>query len=221
MAAKKDQKKNADKPFASNPFSSLKGFSASAKPEKKPVVEPVKAKPIYGSFAEEMELLGVECLDDNWEPQEDLVAEKVDVVPEKEPELSDGDLFLTAIGELNVRFEDQFSGDEETAVAQPRRLRQLRKGKVVPEQSLDLHGMQRGEVAAKLKSFIANARHHQYGVLLVITGKGLHSEDGKAVLRDEAERFLEQEGRTDIVEWGRAPKNYGGDGALVLFLRQQ
>lgn len=223
MAAKKDKQKKVDKQFCANPFSHLKGFSAFPEPEKiKAEPEPVKVQPVYGSFEDEMKLLGVERIDGNPVPSDDPV--KVDSVvnvecePDAEP--SDNDLFMTAVGEMNVRFEDQFSIDDEAATAQPRRLRQLRKGKIVPDQSIDLHGLQRSEVVGKLKSFIANASYRQDKVLLVITGKGLHSEDGKAVLRDEAERFLTQEGRASVVEWGRASKKYGGDGALVLFLRQ-
>jgi DNA-nicking Smr family endonuclease len=223
MTAKKNKNTKASKPFSSNPFSTLKGFSASPEPEqKKALPESDRVQPVYGSFADEMEFLGVERTEYNRDLAADFVEDKsvADVAQEPETKLSDGDLFLSAVGEMNVSFVDHFPDDEEPVFAQPRRLRQLRKGKIMPDQSIDLHGMQRSEVAAKLKSFIVNSRFYQHKVLLVITGKGLHSENGKAVLRDEVERFLKHEGRSFVIEWGRAPKNYGGEGALVLFLRE-
>jgi DNA-nicking Smr family endonuclease len=39
------------------------------------------------------------------------------------------------------------------------------------------------------------------------------------VLRDEAEKILEEHRKTLIAEWGRAPRQYGGEGALVIFMK--
>ncbi len=166
-----------------------------------------------------MKLLGVEKLDDEAVDDSEEQAEPAVIVEEPVGIETDTYLFLKTVGDMNIRFEDSFP-EEEPAVAEPRRMRQLRKGRIAPELSLDLHGLQGHEVTAKLKSFIANARYQQARVLLVITGKGLHSEDGKTVLREEVERFLNHEGKKLVAEWGRAPRQYGGEGAIVLFLRQ-
>ena len=222
MARKKGQKNSKEKEFSSDPFSSLKGFSVPA-PEKAKPEQPqaaVKEKPVIGSFSEEMELLGVEPLELDTE-EEPCDSFEVDELADEEPEKSDSVLFLEAVGDLNVSFVDQYPQDEDQPEAVPRRMKQLRKGKISIDQTLDLHGMQSSQVAGKLKSFIANARYHQQQVLLVITGKGLHSDSGRALLREEAERFLDREGRKEVAEWGRAPRQFGGDGALVLFLRNK
>jgi DNA-nicking Smr family endonuclease len=53
---------------------------------------------------------------------------------------------------------------------------------------------------------------------LIITGKGLHSSDGP-VLRQAMEKLLNQQ-REHVLEWSVAPRRFGGDGALIVFLRQ-
>ncbi len=60
MVKKKKTGKAAGQVFNPNPFGSLKGFSASAE-DKSPVMPEKPAKPVavYGSFKEEMALLGV------------------------------------------------------------------------------------------------------------------------------------------------------------------
>jgi len=56
--------------------------------------------------------------------------------------------------------------------------------------------------------------------VLIVTGRGNRS-DGEAVLRTEIERYLAQEAAAWVTEWGRAPARYGGEGALVVFLRER
>lgn len=56
--------------------------------------------------------------------------------------------------------------------------------------------------------------------LLVITGRGLHSEDGEPVVRFETESYLSRCSAM-VAEWGRAPKDYGGEGAIFIFLKKQ
>ncbi len=225
MAKKKRNKTSVPKPFSSDPFSALKGFSVSEEqqqqqPQDAPAQVPVA--PIYGLFEDEMKLLGVERLDNESADDGEDRGPAGSFAPAEEAAVveTDNDLFLKSVGEMNIRFEDSYPEEEEPASAEPRRMRQLRKGRIVPDLSLDLHGLQGHEVTARLKSFIANARYQQARVLLVITGKGLHSEAGKTVLRDEVERFLTHEGKKLVTEWGRAPRQYGGEGAIVLFLRQ-
>lgn len=131
------------------------------------------------------------------------------------------DLFLEAMSELQVRFSDHLPAEDAPQTASARRMKQLKQGRLVPEASLDLHGLQRAEVADKLRFFLQDALHQGWRTVLLITGKGLHSENGKAVLRCEAEHFLRNTGQRWVAEWGRAPKRYGGAGALVLFLRKK
>ncbi len=221
MAKKKrhTQKKTPD--AINNPFRALKGFAVSEEEKKSPTTTervdaamPDKER----SFADEMDFLGVEPLVDSPISGKD-VGEVPEQCPEAPVQQSDEELFIASIGQLDAHFCDQFP--EATQAAQPRRLKQLRQGRLTPDASLDLHGLKRHQVAGKITSFLQNASYHQWQTLLIVTGRGLHSATGQPVLRDEAERYLAEKGRSQVAEWARAPKQYGGDGALVVFLKNR
>ncbi len=224
MAKKKKTAASTAKEFNRNPFSDLEGFTGSGR-EKEALTQSspkVTVEKVFGSFAEEMEMLGVRKLSgdqagsersDGLTPQGSAGVKLVKRTEE--------DVFLEAMSDLQVRFEDHLPEAESRSAAPPRRMRQLKQGRQAPDATLDLHGFQRSEVIGKMGHFLENARHNGWNTLLVITGKGLHSEGGEPVIRDEVERFLTGEGQRSVVEWGRAPKQYGGDGALVLFMRKK
>ncbi|MCW7752695.1 Smr/MutS family protein [Desulfobotulus sp. H1] len=60
------------------------------------------------------------------------------------------------------------------------------------ERMLDLHGMTTAQAAVRMRSAILSARMEGIAVLRIVTGKGLHSKGGNAVLREYAEEFLSQ-----------------------------
>ncbi len=222
MSKKKRSEKSAPDSYNNNPFKQLKGFAVSeseevapplAVPEELPAVEPER------SFTDEMDFLGVDPLADR-----DALDREVPVgttgLSEEFPQgvQTDEELFLGALGQLDTRFSDQLP--QETKLAAPRRLKQLKQGRLTPAASLDLHGLQRQQVSEKISHFLQDAAYQGWQTLLIVTGRGLHSSDGEPVLRNEAERFLAAEGKTLVAEWGRAPRQYGGEGALVVFLKK-
>lgn len=224
MAKKKKQAQPPKKSFNANPFGHLKGFAASSDKENKPVIEPKAVEPveIYGSFKDEMDLLGVEPIDKNdFDVTESVTPLELDTNDGGCEDLSAEELFLSAMSSLNVDFEDDYDLSEKKIRAIPRRMKQLRQGRLKPEATLDLHGCKRSEVVTMVKYFLNNAQIHGLETVLVVTGRGLHSENGEPILRHELESYLEQPAEDMVAEWGRAPKNYGGDGALVLFVRQK
>ena len=229
MAKKQKPQAAKDIQFSRDPFNSLKGFAASELEKQAQIdaeaIAPVAPVPVevYGSFADEMAILGVERIDPSDSDFDESLSASEPVAPPVSPSVkpqTDEDEFLQALGQLDVRFSEQFPDEAQPPAASARRMKQLKQGKLTPQASLDLHGLQRTEVAEKLQFFLENSQHQGWSTLLVITGKGLHSEGGEPVLRNEAERFLAGAGRKSVAEWGRAPKQYGGDGALVLFLRK-
>jgi DNA-nicking Smr family endonuclease len=219
---KKGKRKNSE--FNSDPFSDLKGFAVSAadRDESRPSNQEQPTREVVGSFADEMEMLGVKQLNLDSEVGEELLDDFSEKCPSAETEdPTDEEIFLSAMGDLRVNFTDCLSVDDDQPLAEPRRLKQLKRGKLVPDASLDLHGCHRSESVQKLIHFLDDSIYQGRKTVLVITGRGLHSEDGAPILRDEIEGFLADKGKNFVAEWGRAPKQYGGSGALVLFLRNK
>ncbi len=221
MAKKKRSPKNTPETMNNNPFRALKGFAVSdAEDEALPAAEKIEpaVQAKERSFAEEMDFLGVDPLAEQRKPSDDTIEPTATPVEPAE-EQSDEQLFMESLGQLDVHFSDQFP--VEVQAAKPRRLKQLRQGRLIPDARLDLHGLRRHQVAGKISHFLQDAAYQQWQTLVIVTGRGLHSADGQAVLRDEAERYLAENGRRLVAEWGRAPRQYGGKGALVVFLKKQ
>ena len=97
-------------------------------------------------------------------------------------------------------------------------MRQVERGHLRPEAELDLHGLTVDEASEKVRFFLGDACFQRFQTVLIITGKGLHSSDGP-VLRQAMETLLNHL-REQVIEWGIAPRRFGGDGALIVFLRQ-
>jgi len=223
MAKKKKNIKTSKNEFNSDPFKHLKGFAFSPEEKKEAISPVVKSEPdTLKSFSTEMEMLGVRRLEQGDEVEEELVDSRLiaEETISESIDLNDEELFLSALGKLSVSFQDQFPDEARPLQAEPRRMKQLKLGKIIPDAFLDLHGCNRIEVAAKISHFLNNSYHHGHLTVVIVTGKGLHSEGGVAVLRDEAEQFLTTQCAALVSEWGRAPKQYGGNGALAVFLRK-
>ena len=223
MAKKRTKAKSKKNEFNSTPFSDLKGFAVSGAEKKEPEMPEQKrvSDNVIGFFADEMEMLGVKKLSDDVESDSELSAEPTVILPPSDSEkVTEEEIFLTAMGELSVNFRDGLPAKDSPPEAQQRRLKQLKRGKLSPEASLDLHGFRCTDVVRKLIHFLDDSLYQGLQTVLIITGKGMHSEDGTSVLRHEVEQFLSSEGKKYVIEWVRAPKQYGGEGAMVLFLRK-
>ncbi len=231
MAKKKTrQNKSVPKDFSNNPFKSMKGLAAfeaestvaSHKSNQKlPESRQSVSDPAQTSFSEEMALLGVQPLKKDGQgdvasPEGVNLGTKPAVGTDRDE--SDLGTFLEAIGSMEQVFKDEWCEDLPQQRAVPRRMKQVERGQLLPEAELDLHGLTADEATAKMLFFLQNAISRGLCTVLVITGKGLHSEDGP-VLRTAAERVLSEK-NDQVVEWGVAPRRYGGEGALVIFMRQ-
>lgn len=111
----------------------------------------------------------------------------------------------------------------------------LRRGKVEPDATIDLHGMTQAQAHARLAAFVR--RGHEVGnrCLLVITGKGsaLAREDAgrgfvmperskAGVLRLLVPRWLEESDLRALVTGVQAAhQRHGGGGALYVYLRRK
>lgn len=97
-------------------------------------------------------------------------------------------------------------------------IQQLRAGKVHCEAKLDLHGSTVEAGSAELRKFLLEARKLGRRCVLVVHGRGLHSEGG-APLRDAV--FAELLGPVSglVHAFATAGQADGGDGATYIMLR--
>ncbi|HMN03470.1 MULTISPECIES: Smr/MutS family protein [Geobacter] len=223
------QKKNE---FSPSPFSGLKGFRPEpATPEKTP---PTVAPPPPRSMAEPddlnlflREMAGVRRMDrpdkgqsaqhQRKEPAGPARAAGDD--PAKSLEAADQAAFAEAIArlKLDVNFRESLPGDS-GAPRPVSRLRQLKNGQIRIDLELDLHGLTREEAVASLERFIAGAHRRGQKAVLVITGKGNNSS-GEPVLQGAVLSWLRERGKGMVAEFAPAPRDMGGSGAVVVFLR--
>lgn len=83
---------------------------------------------------------------------------------------------------------------------------------------IDLHGLTRAEADPRLYRFLENCRSQQLQLVRVITGKGLHSQSNKPVLRDHIRRGLQTGRYGPVRSVRRAKAREGGSGALLIQL---
>jgi DNA-nicking Smr family endonuclease len=109
----------------------------------------------------------------------------------------------------------------------------LRRGRVEPDTTIDLHGLTQAQAHARLVAFVRRGSESGHRCLLVITGKGSPArEDGAAhgfvmpdrskagVLRLMVPRWLEELSAV-VVGVQSAHRRHGGAGALYVYLRRK
>lgn len=97
-------------------------------------------------------------------------------------------------------------------------IRNLRRGKFPIERSLDLHGYTIQESKQIFWQFVqqcleANMRH-----VMIVHGKGRHSEEQKATLKDAVNCWLSQ--IPEVLAFCSAQLKDGGRGALYILLKR-
>ena len=89
-----------------------------------------------------------------------------------------------------------------------------------PEAELDLHRVRAAEAQRSVTEFVRSEHRRGARKLLVIVGKGLHSEDGYGVLARAAGTAHTHRGAPPPgVGGGGAPAKHGGSGALAVILK--
>lgn len=93
------------------------------------------------------------------------------------------------------------------------------KGYPPVQESLDLHGCTIADAERKTTLFLAGAQKKGLRTLEIITGKGLHSPGGKAVLPDAVEqhlRLLKKQGDLLAFRWEKRLKAKSGKVLIYL-----
>lgn len=83
-----------------------------------------------------------------------------------------------------------------------------------PQAVLDLHGSTLAEAEVSVPDFLDEARAKNYRKVRIITGRGLGSQGGRAVLRPWLEDYLSFAN----FSWLPAKINEGGEGAFDIKL---
>lgn len=97
------------------------------------------------------------------------------------------------------------------SLAEKRRLKTMR-----PQAEIDLHGMTLEEAYSALITFLEDAVRRKYKKVLIIHGKGNHSQDGPVLARF-VQKFLEA--HTHAGETGHPKGRDGGTGSTWVILK--
>jgi DNA-nicking Smr family endonuclease len=231
------KKKRPDTPppspqFRTTPFSTLKGVVAVSAPSSAeppvtvsvPVPHEDDGAALFLQAMNDVKKLGDSRQNagkDVLSPQQRHAASAgTKVVPPISRDSSASELFLQEIGrlKLEVKFAETLPDEDELKPLSGNRIKQLKRGVIAVDYQLDLHGLTRDEALAELPRFLRTARLKGQTAVLVITGKGYNST-GEPVLQQAVSAWLRDAGRELVVEFAPAPREMGGSGAFVVFLR--
>jgi DNA-nicking Smr family endonuclease len=221
------KKKTHDKAppdFKNNPFRSLKGFSPPAGGEKTSL--PKRKKDEQHEDDSDLFLKAVAGARkmDNDEIASTGKGITEHAASHSAVEPQDRRIFLEAMQKIGTTFKDERTGEPEALEPERRsassRMRQLKRGTIRVSQELDLHGFLRDEALKRLEQFIAGAFGRGQQAVLVISGKGINSPDGP-VLQGAVSSWLRERGKRMVAEFAPAPRDMGGSGAFVVFLRKR
>ena len=208
--------------FNNNPFESLKSFKPApdASREKKVTTPKRKEKTDdeTGLFLRSVQ--GARKIEHRSENQQDAMKYKTAEPPGGVDKDEQG-LFLQTIQEISDALRDESmktNEDEPERRSASSRIRELKRGKITLSGELDLHGYVKDEALRRLERFVAEAYRGGHRAVLVITGKGINSAYGP-VLQGAVAEWLRGKGRGMVAEFAPAPRNMGGSGAFVVFLK--
>jgi len=95
-------------------------------------------------------------------------------------------------------------------------LRDLRRGRWVTQEKLDLHGLNRDQARIAVVTFLAECRQYGYRCVRIVHGKGLSSPGREPVLKKLVLGWLSQ--RQEVLAFCQARAAEGGAGAVVVLL---
>jgi DNA-nicking Smr family endonuclease len=223
MKKKTDDKAPAD--FRNTPFKALKGFSAQPTAGEKKELPRRKRE----AQAEDDSELFLRAVAGARKIEEETGA--VPAAPKRTPAAKptetasrESDFFLEAMKKIGTTIRDGNATEQDVPVSERRsassRMRQLKRGTIRVSRELDLHGFLKDEALKQLERFIAEAYQRGLQAVLVITGKGINSPEGP-VLQGAVDQWLRTQGKSMVAEFAPAPRDLGGSGAFVVFLRKR
>ena len=99
-------------------------------------------------------------------------------------------------------------------------LRKLKRGKIEFQESINLHRLDRSSAKNRVIEALKRASMKGFSCVLVIPGKGMHSQDGEPLLRDALPDWLNDSKLAGVVHaCAPAKPQDGGRGAAYVLLR--
>ncbi|KHQ52449.1 Smr/MutS family protein [Mameliella alba] len=104
----------------------------------------------------------------------------------------------------------------------------LKRGKLVPEARIDLHGMTVDRAHGALAQFILNAHARGFRLVLVITGKGQREDPydpmprRRGVLKTQVPMWLQMPPLAGaVLQVSQSHRKHGGEGAYYVYLKRR
>lgn len=131
---------------------------------------------------------------------------------------------LNALLDAEIVFDVHMSGEDvhgQLVGLDPKILTSLISGSQSPEARLDLHGMNAAQAFQALIPFFKSAWHKGLRTVIVVTGRGINSPTGMAILRQKVSSWLTQEPfKRVVMAFSTAQPCDGGTGSMYVLLRK-
>lgn len=122
-----------------------------------------------------------------------------------------------------IGLQDRLEGGDEPHYLRPGLagsvLKDLRRGRWVVQDHIDLHGMNREEARTQLAVFLHECVTHGIRCVRIVHGKGLRSPGKMSILRQLVRGWLMQ--KNEVLAYCQARPQDGGEGALWVLLRSK
>jgi DNA-nicking Smr family endonuclease len=221
---KRKKNENIPEKFVATPFKALKGFQTEIKEAKGKSETPVTPAPSNSEADDTTVFLRTVGDVKRLHTPMPFDKERKKTAPAtRNFEAEERSVFLREVEnlKLDVKFQDELP--EDVTPLRPsglNRLRELKRGALRISLELDLHGLTRDEALLSLEKFIAGAYNRSQKAVLVITGKGNNSPE-EPVLQGAVSGWLREQGKGSVAEFTPAPRQLGGNGAFVVFLKEK
>ena len=128
---------------------------------------------------------------------------------------------VSGYGHFDCYFSDEYIEGVVSGI-NPAILRKLRAGEFSYQDFLDLHGFDRLEARERVENFLRFSKEKGYRCVLIVHGRGIHSEENKPVLKNYIQSWL-CKGRIGrmVLAFSSARPCDGGTGALYVLLRKR
>lgn len=120
-----------------------------------------------------------------------------------------------------ISLQDRLEGGDEPCYLRPGLaitvLRDLRRGRWVIQDEIDLHGLNREQARHLVAGFLLTGLHQGKRCVRIVHGKGHGSPHKQSILRQLVRGWLAQ--RQEVLAYCQAKPQDGGEGALLVLLR--